>query len=111
MKRLLLGSLTALAVTAPALAQQAPMAKQPLAHTPSQMSEVNGATTGLGSSHRFKTMEAAQNHCPGDTIVWGSGDSQTYYLPGSLPFGHTPHGFYACKMEASDAGFKPANAN
>lgn len=109
MKRLLLGSATALILCAPALAQNAPMAKQPLASTPSQMSEVNGAESGLGSSHRFKSQEAAQNHCPGDTIVWGSGVTKTYYLPGAVPYGHTPRGFYACKMEADSAGFSPAN--
>jgi hypothetical protein len=74
------------------------------AQSMSQQNEVAGATIGLGSSHRFKTEDAATAHCPGDTIVWSSGPDLTYQLPGGPSFGKGA-GFYACKMEADDAGF------
>lgn len=75
--------------------------------SPSAMSEVQGATTGLGSSHRFATADAASAHCPGDTIVWAAGKKLTYYMPGTPKYGASKSGFYACKMEADDAGFTP----
>ncbi len=77
-----------------------------LADTPSQVSEINGATTGLGSSHRFHSTDAALQHCPGDTIVWSAGGAKTYYMSGDAEYGKGS-GFYACKAEADDAGFQP----
>ncbi len=87
----------AYAVTAPAASH---------AQSASQQSEVAGATTGLGTSHRFKTPEDATAHCPGDIVVWSAGPAQTYALPGADSYGKGG-GFYACKMEADDAGFQP----
>lgn len=97
----LVGKMFAVALlfsAAPALAQS----------NPSQMSEVQGATNGLGSSHRFATQDAATDHCPGDTIVWASRTALTYRMPGAAGYGNGG-GFYACKMEADDAGFQPAS--
>jgi hypothetical protein len=78
------------------------------AQTPSQQSAVMGATTGLGSHHRFASIAMAQDHCPGDTIVWSNGVSKTYKVvqPGAAKAGR---GFYACKMEADGAGFTQAD--
>jgi hypothetical protein len=75
--------------------------------TPSANSEVQGATSGLGSSHRFATAAAASANCPGDTIVWSSGSALTYSLS-TESSGKTAHGFYACKAEADSAGFHAA---
>ncbi len=77
-----------------------------LAQSATQESEVAGATTGLGTSHRFATQEAASAHCATDTIVWSSGSDKKYSLPGDASYGKGG-GFYACKMEADDAGFQP----
>jgi hypothetical protein len=74
----------------------------------STASEDAGATTGLGSHHRFPTVAAAQAHCPGDTIVWSTGAGLTYHVV-SGGSGKAKHGFYACKMEADSAGFHPVN--
>ncbi len=75
--------------------------------SPSVMSEDEGATSGLGSSHRFPTAAAANAHCPNDTIVWSAGKKLTYVMPGTAAYGHG-RGFYACKMEADSAGFDKA---
>lgn len=86
-----------------------------LAHTmtapnsPSAQNEWKGAAAGLGSSHRFPTIEAAQAHCSGDVIVWSDGYHLTYYLPGSKQYGKTQDGFYTCRSEADDAGFHAAS--
>jgi hypothetical protein len=71
---------------------------------PSATSEQQGATTGLGSSHRFRSTADAATHCPGDTIVWLSGSKLVYLLPGAATYGKGS-GEYACKMEADGAGF------
>ncbi len=88
-----------------AVAQTSP---EPQASAPSAQNEVEGATTGLGSSHRFGTSADATDHCPGDIIVWSSGPNLIYHLPGSGDYGKGS-GFYACKAEADDAGFRAAN--
>jgi hypothetical protein len=75
---------------------------------PSSSSEDAGATTGLGTHHRFPSVAAAQAHCPGDTIVWSNGVNLTYHVVNSGASGTASHGFYACKMEADSAGFHPA---
>jgi hypothetical protein len=77
------------------------------ATTASTASEDAGATNGLGSHHRFPTVAAAQEHCPGDTIVWSNGVNLTYHMVGGGS-GMAHHGFYACKMEADTAGFHQA---
>jgi hypothetical protein len=89
-----------------ALAQSPPMA--PVASAPMAMSAMQGATTGLGDSHRFATRGAAAAHCSNDTIVWSTGPQLTYTLPNAPDYGKGT-GFYACKSEADDAGFHPAS--
>jgi hypothetical protein len=74
--------------------------------TPSTASEDAGATTGLGTHHRFPTVASAKDHCPDDTIVWSNGVGLTYHVV-SGGSGTASHGFYACKMEADSAGFHP----
>jgi len=80
---------------------------QSMAQTPTQLNEVMGATTGLGSSHRFPTAAAAEAHCSNDTIVWSASPDLIYVLPSAPSYGKGK-GFYACKMEADDAGFHAA---
>ena len=75
-----------------------------MAQSASSASENMGATTGLGTHHRFATVAAAKDHCPDDTIVWSNGKGLTYHAA-SGGSGSMGHGFYACKMEADSAGF------
>jgi len=85
----------------------APVALAQMATTPSQINETQGATTGLGSSHRFASRDAAMAHCSNDTIVWSASPDLLYVLPSAPDYGKGK-GFYACKMEADDAGFHAA---
>lgn len=57
-------------------------------NSPSAASEWKGASTGLGSSHRFPTIGAAVNHCSNiDPVVWSDGYHLAYDLPGSKYYG------------------------
>ena len=76
-----------------------------LAQMSSSASEAAGATTGLGTSHRFASEAAAIGHCPGDTVVWSAGGT-SYMTSGTAGYG-SGKGFYACKAEADGAGFQP----
>jgi len=79
--------------------------------SPSALNEAQGTTSGLGSSHRFGSVAAAQAHCGGsDPIVWSDGSDLTYELPASKLYGKSTKdfGFYACRSEADSAGFHAA---
>ena len=52
----------------------------------------------------FATQEAAQKHCPKDTVVWLNTNSGIYHLKGERWYGRTRHGAYVCKKEADAAG-------
>jgi hypothetical protein len=97
-------SLAGVLVAAPACFAQPVTAP----NSPSASNETKGATTGLGTSHRFASRMAAQGHCGNtDPIVWSDGSSLTYAMPGSSGYGKSTgkYGFYACKSEADSAGF------
>lgn len=100
-------SLICMLGSAPAVMAQVPTAP----NSPSAQNEWKGATSGLGSSHRFPSVAVAANHCGNiDPVVWSDGYNLTYYMPGSQHYGQdkSKHGFYACKSEADDAGFHAA---
>jgi hypothetical protein len=52
----------------------------------------------------FRTEQQAQEHCPGDTVVWLDLENAAYYLKGNGSYGKTPTGRYACQGEADAAG-------
>ncbi len=52
----------------------------------------------------FTTEDAAQRHCPADTVVWLNTRSGIYHLKGERWYGRTKHGAYVCKKEADAAG-------
>ena len=53
----------------------------------------------------FRTEQQAQQHCPGDTVVWLDIQNASYYLKGHGSYGETPPtGRYACQGEADAAG-------
>jgi len=52
----------------------------------------------------FRTEQQAQQHCPGDTVVWLDLQNAAYYLKGNESYGRTGTGRYACQGEADAAG-------
>jgi len=45
----------------------------------------------------FASEQAAQRHCPTDTIVWLNTSSANYHFKGDAWYGHTQRGTYVCK--------------
>ena len=52
----------------------------------------------------FKSEQAAQRHCPADTVVWLNTSSGNYVFKGDPWYGHTQRGAYVCKAEADKDG-------
>lgn len=59
-----------------------------------------------GDIPMFDTEQAAQKHCPNDTVVWLNTNSGIYHLKGERWYGNTKHGAYVCKKEADSAGYR-----
>jgi len=68
----------------------------------------------------FTSEQAAQRHCPADTVVWLNtssanyhfkgdpwyGHTQNYHFKGDPWYGHTQRGTYVCKAEADKDGMR-----
>jgi hypothetical protein len=64
-----------------------------------------GVSAALGQGMRsFKSEQAAQRHCPTDTVVWLNTSSANYHFKGDPWYGHTQRGAYVCKVEADRDG-------
>ena len=60
----------------------------------------------LPISDKFKTVAAAAEHCPGDTVVWSSfSSSRVFHLAASKYYGKTKHGAYVCEKDAMAFGY------
>lgn len=55
----------------------------------------------------FDTQQAAQQHCPNDTVVWLNTDSGIFHFRGERWYGRTNDGAYVCEKEAKQAGDRP----
>jgi hypothetical protein len=56
----------------------------------------------------FRTQAAAQNNCPGDTVVWLDISAGVFYLPGNPSYGKTSNSGYVCRRDAAAAGNREA---
>ena len=56
------------------------------------------------SPQLFTTEQAAQKHCPDDTVVWLNLSSGVYHFSGQRWYGTTKNGAYVCRKEADKAG-------
>ena len=54
----------------------------------------------------FPTAQEAQQHCPGDLIVWLDAPTRTYHYRGQRWYGSTKNGAYVCRNEANKAGMR-----
>jgi hypothetical protein len=52
----------------------------------------------------FSTQQAAQKHCPKDTVVWLNLPSGIYHFQGERWYGNTKTGAFVCQQEANKAG-------
>ena len=56
----------------------------------------------------FATEKEAEQHCPGDLVVWLDRPSRTYYYRGQQRYGATKDGAYVCRNEAKAAKMRAA---
>jgi hypothetical protein len=52
----------------------------------------------------FQTVDAAQQHCPKDVVVWLNIPTGIFHFKGQRWYGKTKSGAYVCKKEASLEG-------
>lgn len=53
---------------------------------------------------QFQTEQAAQKHCPSDTVVWLNIPTGVWHYKGQRWYGRTKNGAYVCKKEAAAEG-------
>lgn len=56
----------------------------------------------------FPTQKEAEQHCPGDLVVWLDPASRIYYFRGQQRYGATKGGAYVCRDEAKGGGMRAA---
>jgi len=66
----------------------------------------SGAAGPLPDMARFQFERQAQNHCPGQAIVWVDPRSQTYNASADRFYGRTKTGAFVCLREAENAGYR-----
>jgi len=54
----------------------------------------------------FPTEKEAEQHCPGDLVVWLDLPSKVYHYRGQQRYGATASGVYVCRDEAKRAGMR-----
>ncbi len=57
------------------------------------------ATSPALAAEQFRSEQAAQQHCPGDTVVWLNLRSGNVHAKGQEWYGKTRTGAYVCKQE------------
>jgi hypothetical protein len=61
-------------------------------------------TAPASAQQMFPTQQAAQTHCPSDTVVWLNIPTGIYHMQGERWYGRTKSGAYVCEKEADKAG-------
>jgi hypothetical protein len=56
----------------------------------------------------FRTLDQAQRHCPGDTVVWLDFSKGKYYSKGQKLYGRGLNGSYVCREEARSSFYRGA---
>ena len=55
---------------------------------------------------QFKTEQAAQQHCPGDVVVWLNTYSGIWHYKGAKYWMNTKYGAFVCEKEAAEKGMR-----
>jgi hypothetical protein len=66
------------------------------------------AASSAAPAESFATEKEAEQHCPGDLVVWLDAASRIYYFRGQQRYGATKGGAYVCRNEAKGAGMRAA---
>jgi hypothetical protein len=54
----------------------------------------------------FQFEQQAQQHCPGDSVVWAEAALQLYNVKGERWYGATKSGAYVCLRDGEKAGYR-----
>ena len=55
----------------------------------------------------YQTQDAAQTHCPTDTVVWLNTRTDVYHFQGERWYDATKQGAFVCEKDADSAGDRP----
>ncbi|GGF26368.1 hypothetical protein GCM10011611_35530 [Aliidongia dinghuensis] len=55
---------------------------------------------------QYPTRAAAEDHCPGEVIVWVDLDARVYYFRGQDRYGSTKRGAYMCQRDVKSGGYR-----
>jgi len=55
---------------------------------------------------RFQFEPQAQQHCPGDSVIWADAALRLYNVKDERWYGNTKSGAYACLREVEKAGYR-----
>jgi hypothetical protein len=58
----------------------------------------------------FPYEQQAQQHCPGDDVVWADAVLRSYNVKGERWYGRTKSGAYLCLRDAERAGYRARRA-
>jgi hypothetical protein len=64
----------------------------------------NSATVSDSGQTHYDNEQEAQDHCPGDVVVWVNSRSEIYHMPGERWYGNTEEGYYECQQDADAEG-------
>ena len=103
----------------PALAQQTGTTANPFGRHDAVPSTTTPAPTrattqhapsrpASGAASHYDTLQAAQQACGSDPVVWGNLRSHAYHGRDDRLFGKTKHGAYLCQSAADRGGFHAA---
>jgi|HubBroStandDraft_6_1064221.scaffolds.fasta_scaffold4257156_1 hypothetical protein len=60
---------------------------------------------------QYPTRAAAEEHCPGEIIVWVDLETRVYYYRGQDRYGATKQGAYLCQRDVQKGtGYKPSRS-
>ncbi|HLZ65351.1 MAG TPA: hypothetical protein VKQ29_03915 [Aliidongia sp.] len=65
------------------------------------------ASGAFAEGAQYPTRAAAEEHCPGEVVVWVDLQTRIYYYRGQDRYGSTKTGAYLCQRDIKGAGFRP----
>jgi len=64
-------------------------------------------STAAADDIQFPTRVAAEEHCPGQVVVWVDLETRIFYYRGQDRYGSTKSGAYVCERDVKGAGYRP----
>jgi hypothetical protein len=58
-------------------------------------------------NQQYPTRAAAEEHCPGEVVVWVDLATRIYYYRGQDRYGSTAQGAYLCQRDVKGGGYRP----